>query len=357
MSDKNTDLIYLTQALTLAKIRRGFCSPNPSVGCVITLNNSVISTGYHMAAGSPHAEADALNKLSMHAPGATAYVTLEPCSHWGKTPPCTDALIQAGIKRVVYGYSDPNPTVSGKGASLLQKNGILCENISMPEINDFYASYNHWLQTKTPFITAKIALSLNGKIAGKSGERIQITGQSLQEFTHLCRRSADALLTTVKTIIHDDPQLNVRTSEETIAKPIYILDRQLQFPVTATLLQTAKSITLFHASDIDTTRKEHLTQLGLRCVEVGSNTIGLDLKQIIQLIGQDGIHDLWVEAGGHCFSTFVAQNLLQKAFMYIAPLWLSDGQDAFTNLFSLPVNHAEITWKQFGNDALCEIRW
>jgi diaminohydroxyphosphoribosylaminopyrimidine deaminase/5-amino-6-(5-phosphoribosylamino)uracil reductase len=357
MPNNNHDLIYLNQALNLAKIRRGFCSPNPSVGAVITLENKILATGYHLACGSPHAEIDALKKLSMHAPGATIYITLEPCCHWGKTPPCTDALIQAGIKRVVYSYADPNPKVAGKGVLALQEQGIHCDHVPLPEITAFYASYHHWLQTKTPFITAKIALTLDGKIAGKLGERIQITGQALQEFTHALRKTADAILTTVKTILHDDPQLNARTANEIIAKPIYILDSKLDFPQAATLLKTAKSLTLFHATDANPIRQQALIEQGIRCIAIDKNKDGLDLKQVIHLIGQDGIHDLWIEAGGKCFSAFATQQLLQRAFIYIAPRCLGEGQAAFENNFSLNLTNTKIHWQQFGNDVLCDIHW
>ncbi len=354
---KNTDLIYLAQALSLAKIRRGFCSPNPSVGAVITLDNKVLATGYHMAAGAPHAEVDALQKLSMRAQGTTIYITLEPCCHFGKTPPCTDALIQAGIKRVVYGYTDPNPKVAGQSASLLQDKGIICDYMPSPDISAFYVSYNHWQQKKEPFVTAKIALTLDGKIAGKSGERIQITGKALQEVTHASRKAADAILTTVKTIIQDDPQLNARLTHETFAKPIYVLDSQLSLPHTAAVIKTAKSLILLHAKDADTMRQQQLIKWGIRCIPVDENKDGLDLKKVIQQIGQDGIHDLWVEAGGKCFSTLIAQKLLQRAYIYVAPQWLGEGQAAFGNDFSLDLGTCEIHWEQFGSDALCDIRW
>lgn len=357
MLNINSDLIYLTQALNLAKIRRGFCSPNPSVGAIITLENKVLATGYHLACGEPHAEVDALKKLAMKAQDATIYVTLEPCCHWGKTPPCTDALIQAGIKRVVYGYNDPDPEVSSKGILALQAKGIVCEHLPLPEITAFYASYQHWHEKKQPFITAKIAFTLDGKIAGKSGERIQITGKALQEFTHVFRKTTDAILTTTKTILHDDPQLNARLTEETIAKPIYILDSELNLQQTATIFKTAKSLIVFHAENASLKRQQQLTKLGVRCIPIDKNAQGLDLKKAIHRIGQDGIHDLWIEAGGKCFAAFVAQNLLQRAFMYVAPRWLGDGQAAFGEDFSLDLGKCEIHWEQFGKDALCDIRW
>lgn len=357
MNQDSVDHAYLTQALTLAHIRRGFCSPNPSVGAVITLDNKVLATGYHLACGEPHAEVDALKKLAMKAHGATIYVTLAPCCHWGKTPPCTDALIQAGIKRVVYGYNDPNPNVSIQGIAALQAKGIACEFLSLPEITAFYASYQHWCEKKQPFITAKMALTLDGKMAGKAGERIQITGKALQELTHASRKTADAILTTAKTILHDDPQLNVRLRHETIPKPIYILDSELNLPLTATVFKTAKSLTIFHAENRNLKRQQQLTELGVRCILIDNNAQGLDLKKVIYQIGQDGIHDLWIEAGGHCFAAFIAQHLLQRAFIYVAPQCLGSGQAAFGEDFSLDLGKCEIHWEQFGKDALCDIRW
>lgn len=353
----DTDQLYLFQALDQAQIRRGFCSPNPSVGVVITLNNKILATGYHLAAGFPHAETDALKKLSTNAKGATIYVTLEPCSHWGKTPPCTDAIIQSGIKRVVYGYSDPNPIVAGKGASILQENGIICDYLPLNDVNDFYESYTHWLKTQTPFVTAKIALTLNGKIAGKQGERIQITGEELQQYTHQSRKKSDAILTTIKTILYDDPQLNVRLDNETITKPIYVLDSELNLPLTATLFKTAKSLTLFHSKEANPIRIQQFNKLGIHTIAIDKTTRGLDLQQVILHIGQEGIQDLWVEAGGKCFSSLIEQKLLQRALIYLAPSWLGEGQSAFENNFTLNTTNAKIHWQQLGNDALCDIRW
>lgn len=352
-----TDQYYLSQALTQAQIRRGFCSPNPSVGAIITQDNKIIATGYHLAAGSPHAEVDALKKLTTPLKNATLYVTLEPCSHWGKTPPCTDAIIQSGIKRVVYGYTDPNTTVAGKGAFLLHTNGITCDYLPSKEITDFYQSYTHWLKTKTPFITAKIAFTLDGKIAGPQGQRTQITGDALQSYTHTARKKSDAILTTIKTILHDDPQLNIRIDNETISKPIYILDSELNLPHTATLFKTAKSLTVFHSKQANSDRIQQFNQLGIRTIAINTTTNGLDLTPVIHHIGQDGIHDLWIEAGGTCFASFMSQKLLQRALIYIAPRWLGEGQTAFPIHFTLDTINAKIQWQQLGNDALCDIRW
>ncbi len=353
------DIVHLHQAYELAKLRRGFCSPNPSVGAVIVKNNKILATGYHQGAGSPHAEPDALKKLNNSAQGATLYVTLEPCCHFGRTPPCTNAIIKAGIQRVVYGFHDPNPLVAGKGEAQLKAAGITCDYLPLPEITHFYESYHYWQTTKKPFITAKIALSLDGKIAGKSGEPIQITGEALKEFTHYSRQNSDAILTTAKTIIQDDPRLNVRTEDEVIAKPLYILDTALTLQTTAKIFKTAKSVTIFYTDDKnhDSERLEALAAEGATCVAMKSNQHGLDLNQVISHIGQDGIHDLWIEAGGKCFSAFLREKLLKKAYIYIAPKWIGEGQMAFLPEFNLDLQSQPLTWQQVGEDVMCEVCW
>lgn len=348
---------FLLEALELAKIRRGFCAPNPSVGAVIVKNNEIIAKGYHLGVGSMHAEVDALKKLddSIDLKDAIIYVTLEPCNHWGRTPPCTDAIINSGIKHVVYGYRDPNPVVDGKGQSALDKAGIKSEHIPLPEINEFYESYRHWHTTKKPFITGKIAMTLDGKIAGKNGERIQITGAELNQFTHSCRKNSDAILTTVKTIINDDPLLNARCNNEIIAKNIYILDSQLKFPDNAKIINTAKKITLFHSKNVSETRQNELAEKGINCIVVDLNNDGLDLDQVIKKIGEEGVHDLWVEAGGKCFSAFVNKKLCQKVYIYIAPFTLDEGLKAFTTCMDFRADKTQ--WRQVENDVLCEMCW
>lgn len=353
----STDIHFLEQALTLAAIQRGFCAPNPAVGAIIVnQTNDIIATGYHLGPGQPHAEIDALNKIKEPTDLHTLYVTLEPCCHVGRTPPCTDAIINAGFKRVVYGFNDPNPLVSGQGARLLYAAGIDCEHISIKAIDDFYESYAYWQQTHYPFVTAKLALTLDGKIAGKHGEPVQITGSALNAKTHLFRKASDAILSTVKTIIADDPQLNARIENNTFAKPLYLLDSQLQLPLNAKIFITAKHITVFHAHDANQDKKNALMKKDVRCIAVNSSDNRLDLTQVLQHIGQEGMHDLWVEAGGQCFSALIDKKLIQRAYLYLAPRWLGDGKSAFKNDFLLPRGKST-QWQQHGDDVFCEIRW
>lgn len=352
------DRFFLEKALEQAELRRGFCAPNPSVGAVIVRDQGILAVGYHQGPGCAHAEIDALSKLSSHdVCGATIYVTLEPCCHFGRTPPCVDALIAAGIKRVVYGFVDPNPIVAGKGHQQLANVGIECLHVPLSAINDFYRSYQHWMHYKKPFITAKIALSLDGKIAGKSGEPLAITGNELRNFTHAQRKKSDAILTSVKTIIADDPQLNARCDQFSIAKSLYILDRQLQIPITAKVFSTAKSLTLFHASNASDDCRERLVDLGVRCIAVNEDEYGLCLTEIISIIGNDGLHDLWIEAGGICFSAFLQQQLLQRAYVYIAPVFVGNGVSAFADSQALDLTRSQVCWQSYGKDVLCQIDW
>jgi len=347
---------YLLNALALAQQRRGFCAPNPAVGAVIVdTHGKIVGSGHHYGAGFPHAEIEALKSLQDSAAASTLYVTLEPCCHFGRTPPCTDAILKAGIKHVVYGYQDPNPLVAGKGAAQLREQGVRCDLVSLPEIAQFYQSYQHWQRYRTPFMTAKLAMSLDGKIAGPAGERVQLTGPELQRLTHERRLASDAILTTAKTILQDDPQLNVRLDGQVIAKPIYLIDRQLRLPLTAQIVNTAQSVTIFHAHSASQSTKHELLKLGLRCIALDETPNGLDLDQVLAHIGQEGMHDVWVEAGGTFFSSLLHENRVQRLLIYLAPRWLVHGQSAFTTPLSFEKLGFPITWRQFGNDVLGEM--
>ncbi|MES2141356.1 MAG: bifunctional diaminohydroxyphosphoribosylaminopyrimidine deaminase/5-amino-6-(5-phosphoribosylamino)uracil reductase RibD [Pseudomonadota bacterium] len=325
---------YLKQALVLAELRRGFCAPNPCVGAVLVKGEKVIATGYHWASGCPHAEADALNKIDTRlAKGATLYVTLQPCCHTAKkTAPCTSLIIEKGITKVIYGFRDPNPAVGDQSDKQLQQAGIICIHQPLSEIDDFYTSYQFWWQHKRPFVTAKLALSLDGKIAGPHGQRIQLTDETTKQFTHQQRKRADAILTTAKTICNDNPLLNVRIKNTAIAKPIYILDSELHTPTSATIFNTAKNVTLFHKANLNIKKNKKYNQKNLRLIPITTDKHGLNLLEILKQIGEDGYQDLWIEAGGHCFESFAKNQLLQRAFIYVAPRWLGhEAQTAFTD--------------------------
>ncbi len=346
--------IFLKQALELAQARRGFCAPNPAVGAVVVKDGTVIASGAHQASGQPHAEVIALESLP-DACDATLYVTLEPCCHWGKTPPCTDLIIAKNIKQVFFGFKDPNPDVNGGGESQLSTAGILCQQLELPEINNFYRSYRYWLEHHRPFVTAKIALSLDGKIASKNGRPVAITGSELKQYTHICRKHSDAILTTVTTILFDDPQLNVRLGNEVIKKPLYILDSDLRLPKNATIFKTAKSITVFHKNTL--TQKTNAAWSQLKYYGVSFDEQGLNLFEVLTLIGDDGVHDCWVEAGARCFEAFLNQQLINRGLLYVAPKILgSEAMNSFKAAFDFS-EHGSVSWRFMGGDAICDVQF
>lgn len=334
-----SDQYYLQLALEEAESRRGFCAPNPAVGAVVVKNDRVIATGTHWASGHPHAEVDALRQAGENARGATLYVTLEPCCHFGKTPPCTDLIIESNIKRVVYGFSDPN-TVAANGCDVLLRSGIECELLETQEIADFYSSYTYWLKHWRPWVTLKLAVSADHKIAAADGKPMVITGEACHQFTQKQRARSDAILTTVQTIINDDPQMNARLPDKTIAKHLFILDSHLQLDRQATIFKTAKSITVYHRDDV-APRKD------LDCVAVPYDADGLNLEVILIDIGRRGVHDLWVEVGARAFQSFYTKKLANQMIFYRSEKSLgADAMPAFLGVNPL----RSLNWEALGDD-------
>jgi len=343
---------YLSLALNEAQKRRGFCAPNPSVGAVLIKDQQIIASGNHYQCGDAHAEVDAIRKAGDAANGATLYVTLEPCSHLNKkTPPCTQLIIEKNICQVIYAYKDPNPDVDG--VKILKEAGIDCQYFPIEAINDFYCSYSYWWQTKKPFITAKLAMSLDAKIAGEHGKPLVITHLAAKEFTHQQRKITDAILTTATTIKNDDPLLNARIDQEVYTKKIFILDTQLSIPTSARIFNSAQSITIFYDQKLHVPKSSNVTY-----IPISKTAEGLALEEIINYIGQQGIHDLWIEAGGKCFSAFAKNNLLNRAFVYIAPKIIGEqGLGAFEYQDNIFHAAAKQQWKELGADIICEFHW
>ncbi len=348
---------HLLQALNLAALGKGHCAPNPAVGAVVVNNGQIVGQGYHRAAGTPHAEIHAIREAGATSQGASLYVTLEPCCHHGRTPPCTEAILAAGIRHVYFGHLDPNPHVAGKGQAWLREQGITCELLPFAAIDNFYRSYDHWTLQHTPWITAKLALSLDGKIAGPAGQPAAITRSALQIFTHQRRRHADAILTSVRTVLYDDPRLNVRLHDQIIPKKIYVLDRKLRFPSHAKLLQTATDITVFYEATSDHAALARVTDLGIRCISLPCAHNRLDLAAARFYIGRDGIHDLWVEAGGQVFTSLLHARLLNEAYLYVALKSLgAEATSAFTTPLDFMQYFQEVSVSLQDSDLVCHLR-
>ncbi len=346
---------WLLRTLALAQAHKGFCTPNPAVGAVVVKEGIELSCGSHVKAGEPHAEDLALKQLDYPLTGATLYISLEPCSHWGKTPPCIDAICESGVSNVIFAHSDPNPIVkSFDTIGYLKGKGVTCEQICLPEISTFYRSYDHWVRNKRPYVTVKMAQTLNGKIALPNRKNIQLTQPNIAEFTHQQRQYADGILTTAATIKADDPQLNVRhPNQAVIDKPLAIIDSNLTLDPAQRLFKSKAPRHIFY----DTKHKatEHLSQC--HYYPTNSNTHGLDLVSILDELGKLGWHDVWVEAGGQLFTSLLQQALIQQLYLYISPQWLpSNAMDAYigSDMFSLKES-AQINCKQIGDDLLFQM--
>jgi diaminohydroxyphosphoribosylaminopyrimidine deaminase / 5-amino-6-(5-phosphoribosylamino)uracil reductase len=287
---------------------------------------------------------------------AILYVTLEPCCHWGRTPPCTELIVNKGIKAVYFGYEDPNPVVAGGGKKWLQERGIICERLEHPDITQFYQSYQHWFSTQKPWVISKLAMSIDGKIADAASRPVNITGPEAAHYTHIGRKHADAILTTLKTIVQDDPQLNVRLDGTIMSKPLYVLDSNLNFPLKARVLQSSHSITLFHSTD-DQHKISTLTEVGVHCCHVNTGPEGLQLDEVLTYIGSDGIHELWVEAGGKLFSALAREGLTHKSYIYIAPKVLGQESLAAFDHNNVLNRAKQVSWSTLGQDSVCEILW
>ncbi len=366
---------YLLKALALAATRKGFCAPNPAVGALIVKGCEIIAEGVHYACGEPHAEVMALRGYQGDLSQATLYITLEPCNHDGRTPPCTEAILASGLHHVIYAYKDPNPLVAGLGHQRLLDLGIDIQHIDCSEINQFYQSYRYWHSTQLPWVTAKIAMSLDGKIAGPAGERIAITGNALRQRTYSYRLHSDAILTTAKTIIQDDPSLNIIINKndekqnvkddiesnlldslEAISKPLYIIDRQLQLTSRFQIWKNNQPITVFYSAKNSGKISADLVGQGVRFIPIDEHHDSLDLNAILQVIGRDGIHDLWVEAGGRLLKSFIENKTVQKLLVYCSPKWLGNqAQSAFNEGKFLFDQFAHKQWHSVGDEAILEM--
>lgn len=359
-STRDLDISFLSKAFDEARKGRGFCAPNPSVGAVLVKNGTILSTGFHSQCGSPHAEVEALKGITIEdAQGSTLYVSLEPCCHHGKTPPCTDLIIDKKISRVVYGYKDPNPVVSGKGEQQLRGCGIEVDFISTSDGDAYYEAYTHWTENKLPWVTAKLAMSLDGKIAGPNGARILLTSSVANTFTHISRKETDAILTTAKTISLDNPLLNVRLEKETLTKPVYILDRKLELNFNFKVFSTGAHVTLFCSHAAFENKKLNNIPFNVSVVPIAETDGRLDLEMVLDKIGKDGRHELWVEAGGELFYQLHQEKRVQRTLIYCCPVWVGqEGTPAF-NSAQVPFLSEVQTdqWQSLGRDGLLEIRW
>ena len=324
--NEQRDYAYMAQALNLARRGRYTVDPNPRVGCVLVNGDAIVAEGWHQRAGGPHAEIAALNAAGASARGATAYVTLEPCCHQGRTPPCTDALIAAGISRVVFASDDPNPDVSGGGAQQLVAAGIEVEGGVMADsaavLNVGYMTRR---RTGRPYVRSKIAASLDGRTALENGSSRWITGTAARVDVQRLRARSSAVLTGIGTILSDDPSLNVRdTTLGEILQPMRIIaDSRLRTPVDASTLGLPGSVRIYC---MDGQAAESLLAAGAEIEAIAADGRRVSLTALLDSLGdRHKINDLLVEAGPGLNGALLAAGLIDELIVYSASHILGSG--------------------------------
>ncbi len=329
-----TDERHMREALALAAQARGFTSPNPAVGAVIVKGGCVIGRGYHKQAGKPHAEMEALRdaaRKKQSVNGATLYVTLEPCCTHGRTPPCTDAILAAGIRRVVVGATDPNPNHAGGGLRLLKRGGVaVLAGMLKHEAARLNESFNHWIIHRTPFVTIKSAVTMDGRIATATGDSKWITGTAARRhvMTEL-RRNADAILVGINTILADDPSLTYRgRGASRKAWRRIVLDSQARTPLTAKIVtDDAANQTLVVVGQGAPGDRVAALRKRVTVVEAPLDRGRIDLNWLLSQLGGEGITSLLVEGGGEVNAVFLEAGLAQRIAFYYAPKILG-GRDS-----------------------------
>jgi diaminohydroxyphosphoribosylaminopyrimidine deaminase/5-amino-6-(5-phosphoribosylamino)uracil reductase len=324
------DAFYMARAIQLAKKGRYTTDPNPRVGCVLVRDDQIISEGWHVKAGLGHAEVEALKHVT-DANGATAYVTLEPCSHHGKTPPCCDALIKAGVSRVVVAMQDPNPLVSGRGLEKLKVAGIevIC-GVLQEDARTLNRGFIKRMTENRPFVRSKLAMSLDGRTAMASGESQWITSAEARADVHLLRAESSAILTGINTVLADDPALNARVDWDVVQPVRIVLDSALTMPVTARMAKLAGRSLILTCSQ-DEQKRQALQTVGFEVYRLASNNGRLDLSAVMDFLAQQQINEVLVEAGSVLNGALLTENLLDELVVYMASCILGDqGRGLFT---------------------------
>ncbi len=349
-------------ALELAAQGRLTVSPNPMVGCIIIKDGEIVGRGYHQRYGEAHAEINALRDAGAAASGATMYVTLEPCCHQGKTPPCTDAIIRAGIRRIIASHADPNPVVNGKGFAILRQQGITVEvGLLSAEALALNEAFIWHITHNQPFVLLKLASSLDGRIATSTGSSRWVTGEPAREHVHHIRQMVDAVVTGIGTVLTDDPQLNVRLTTGVTRQPArVVLDSRLRIPETARVLQDAdpNQTILVTTSQADPAKLNRLTGRGIKIWQLPMDTQGrVDLIQFLQHCGRQTITSILVEGGHKLATSFLNQGLVNKLLYFVAPKFVgSDGLPPADSLGITEMKDAltfhEAHWESIGADML-----
>jgi len=364
---KVDDKQYMKMALDLAAKGLGYTSPNPMVGAVIVKDNKVVGKGFHQAAGKAHAEVNAIDAAGTSAEGATLYVNLEPCNHTGRTPPCTEKILAAGISRVVVAVEDPNPDVRGGGVAYLTSRGVnvtvgVCENEAR-QLNEIFIKYS---KTKRPFAIIKCAATLDGRIATRTGDSRWVTGEASRNFVHQLRHAVDAIMVGIDTVVKDDPSLTTRLSGDLPDKsrdPVrVVLDTRLRIPEAAKLLrlESDSDTLIITGPDVAGDKKTRIEKKGAKVMEAPVKDGMIDLNGLMDNLGALELTSLLIEGGSRVIASVLAAGIADKIIFFYAPKILGgdDGvpicQGPGPDLMdqSIPVKDVQV--RRFGDDVMIE---
>ncbi|TYP57801.1 bifunctional diaminohydroxyphosphoribosylaminopyrimidine deaminase/5-amino-6-(5-phosphoribosylamino)uracil reductase RibD [Thermosediminibacter litoriperuensis] len=330
------DVFFMRRALDLAKKGRGTTSPNPMVGAVLVRDGEIVGEGYHRKAGEPHAEVEALAQAGERARGAELYVNLEPCCHYGRTPPCAEAIIRAGVKRVVAAMADPNPLVAGKGIKRLKEAGVeVVVGVLEEEARKLNEVFIKYIITGRPFVAAKIAQSLDGKIALASGESRWITGEPARVKAHEFRSWYDAVMAGVGTVLADDPLLTCRLPGKRKSPVRIVVDSGARMPPDARMLKCEGGRVILATTErADSERVSALMERGVEVIKVPAAEGRVDLSRLMGILGGMGITSVLVEGGATLTASLIKKNLVDKLLVFVAPVVIGgEGIDSVSKLY------------------------
>lgn len=352
---------YMKRAIELAKKGTGKVNPNPLVGAVIVKGDRIIAEGYHAAYGELHAERHAFSNLTEDAHGASMYVTLEPCCHHGKQPPCTEAIIAHGIKKVYVGSDDPNALVAGKGIKQLRDAGIeVVTHVMQKECDALNPVFFHYITTKTPYVVMKYAMTADGKIACDSGASQWVTGKEARQHVQESRNALTGIMVGINTVLMDDPQLTCRLEQG--RDPIRIVcDSHLQIPLESNLVRTAKEVPVIVATlSSDAKKAAALQEKGVQVLVTKEKDGCIDLKDLMQKLGEQKVDSILLEGGATLNQSALQSQIVQRIQVYIAPK-IFGGSGRYTPVRGNSVTTPDHAYqlqskeiKQFGEDLLLE---
>ena len=347
---------YIELALKLAEKGKGTVSPNPLVGALVVKRGKIIGKGFHKKAGEDHAEIIALKEAGKRAKHGTLYVTLEPCSHWGRTPPCTEAIVKSGVSEVVIGMKDVNPLVGGfyvlKSRGIKTRIGVLEEEAK--KLNEIYVKY---MKTKKPFVILKVAATLDGKIATSTGNSKYITSKESRTYVHQLRDEVDAILIGINTLLADNPHLDTRLVSGKEPFKV-IIDTTLRFPMNAQVMKHPDKVIIATTKKAPKKKIKLLQQKGVRIIETPIKKGKVSLEEVMIELGKQEITSVLIEGGNQINSSALREKIVDKILLFTAPRLIGKGIDAFGDLgiktLDQTINLKHMTTKKLGHDILVE---